>query len=192
MQLYLVKFKTDGHQATLYHIHPSNVTDFFLDHPPSLPSNSYCWSNGDCLEGRRENYQVCYVLYCVQQLCTVQWTDLAVVLSVRFSFSVVLHVLQSICVRFSFFWIILCDSLYVCVCSVVVLDLFITVLRDWLGRMSLKWLILCWVGLGCKTLTQSVWPTHCSDSSTACAQKALILSHGQVIYDFFLMCEPSS
>ena len=36
----------------------------------------------DCLEGKRKNYQVCSVQYCVQQLCTVQcthiWTDLTV------------------------------------------------------------------------------------------------------------------
>ena len=38
--------------------------------------------NGDCLKGKRENYQVCSVQYCVQQLCIVQcthiWTDLTV------------------------------------------------------------------------------------------------------------------
>jgi len=28
--------------------------------------------DGDCLEGKRENYQVCSVQYYVQQLCTVQ------------------------------------------------------------------------------------------------------------------------
>ena len=33
-------------------------------------------SNGDCLEGKRENYQVCYVQYCVQQLCTVRCTHI--------------------------------------------------------------------------------------------------------------------
>jgi len=27
--------------------------------------------SGDCLEGKRENYQVCSVQHCVQQLCTV-------------------------------------------------------------------------------------------------------------------------
>jgi len=47
-----------------------------------LPSNRHHQSNGDCLEGRRENYQVCSVQYCVQQLCTEQctqiWTDLTV------------------------------------------------------------------------------------------------------------------
>jgi len=31
-----------------------------------FPSNRHHWSNGDCLEGKRENYQVCSVQYCVQ------------------------------------------------------------------------------------------------------------------------------
>ena len=47
-----------------------------------LPSSRHHRSNGDCLEGKRENYQVYSVQYCVQQLCTVQcthiWTDLTV------------------------------------------------------------------------------------------------------------------
>ena len=41
-----------------------------------LPSNRHHRSNGDCLEGKRENYQVCSVQYCVQQLCTVQCTHM--------------------------------------------------------------------------------------------------------------------
>jgi len=49
----------------------------------TLPSNRHHRSNGDCLEGKRENYQVCSVQYCAQQLYTVQcthiWTDLTVV-----------------------------------------------------------------------------------------------------------------
>jgi len=40
-------------------------------------------SNDDYLDEKRENYHVCSVQYCVQQLCTVQcthiWTDLTVV-----------------------------------------------------------------------------------------------------------------
>jgi len=32
-------------------------------------------SNGDCLEGKRENYQVCSVQYCVQQLYTMNCTN---------------------------------------------------------------------------------------------------------------------
>ena len=41
-----------------------------------LLSNTHHRSNGDCLEGKRENYQVCSVQYCVQQLCTVQCTHM--------------------------------------------------------------------------------------------------------------------
>ena len=46
---------------------------------PPLPSNRHHLSCGDRLEGKGENYQVCSVQYCVQQLCTVRcthiWTD---------------------------------------------------------------------------------------------------------------------
>jgi len=41
-----------------------------------LPSNRHHRSNGDCLEGKREKYQVCSVQYCAQQLCTVQCTHI--------------------------------------------------------------------------------------------------------------------
>ena len=40
-----------------------------------LPSSRHHWSNSDCLEGKRENYLVCSVQYCVQQLCTHISTD---------------------------------------------------------------------------------------------------------------------
>jgi len=44
-----------------------------------FPSNRHHRSSGDCLEGKRENYQVCSVQYCVQQLytvnCTHIWTE---------------------------------------------------------------------------------------------------------------------
>jgi len=45
-------------------------------------SNRHHWSNGDCLEGKRGNCQVCSVQYCVQQLCTVQCTHIWTVLTV--------------------------------------------------------------------------------------------------------------
>jgi len=50
---------------------------------PPFPSNRHHRSSGgDCLEGKRENYQVCSVQYCVQQLytmnCTRIWTELTV------------------------------------------------------------------------------------------------------------------
>ena len=41
-----------------------------------LPSSRHHRSNGDCVEGNREIYQVCSVQCCVQQLCTVQWTHI--------------------------------------------------------------------------------------------------------------------
>jgi len=47
-----------------------------------LTSNRHHRSNGDCVEGKRENYQVCSVQYCAQQLCTMQcthiWTNLTI------------------------------------------------------------------------------------------------------------------
>jgi len=47
-----------------------------------LPSYRHRWSNDDCLEVKRENYQVCSVQYCVQQLCTVQCTHIGTDLTV--------------------------------------------------------------------------------------------------------------
>ena len=64
--------------------------DWFLFDDYPLPSNRHRRSNGRLvlpftflpLEGKRENYQVCSVLYCAPQLYTVQcthiWTDLTV------------------------------------------------------------------------------------------------------------------
>ena len=41
-----------------------------------FPSNRHHRSSGDCLEGKRENYQVCSVQYCVQQLYTMNCTHI--------------------------------------------------------------------------------------------------------------------
>jgi len=64
---------------------PTCMQSFVLIRPTvwlPLPSNRHHRSNGDGLEGKRENYQVCSAQYCVQQLCTVWcthiWTDLTV------------------------------------------------------------------------------------------------------------------
>jgi len=64
-----------------WHLSASLVCSIlFLFYP--LPSNRHHRSNGDCLEGKKENYQICSVQYCAQLLCTVQcthiWTDLTV------------------------------------------------------------------------------------------------------------------
>jgi len=46
------------------------------------PTSAFGKTGLTCLEGKRENYQVCSVQYCAQHLCTVQcthiWTDLTV------------------------------------------------------------------------------------------------------------------
>ena len=43
---------------------------------PPFPQIDSARSNGDCLEGKRGNYQVCSVQYCVQQLYTVNCTHI--------------------------------------------------------------------------------------------------------------------
>ena len=59
----------------------SNYFDHLLllaldNHVSPLPSNRHHRSCGDRLEGKGENYQVCSVQYCVQQLCTVRCTHI--------------------------------------------------------------------------------------------------------------------
>ena len=48
------------------------LNKFFFGLSSPLPSNRHNLSNCDCLEGKRENYQVCSA----QQLCTVQCTHI--------------------------------------------------------------------------------------------------------------------
>ena len=81
-----------------------------------FPSNRHHQSNGNCLEGKRENYQVCSVQYCVQQLytvnCTHIWTELTV-LWIGFCLTGPI----SLCLD-SFF--LFCVWLYIaCMCSTV-------------------------------------------------------------------------
>ena len=73
----------------IYLLQQRHSQNLYLEGPPTikieihlypLHSNRHHRSNGGCLEGKRENYQVCSVQYCAQQLCTVQcthiWMDL--------------------------------------------------------------------------------------------------------------------
>ena len=77
-----------------------------------LPSNRCHPRNGDCLEGKRENCEVCSVNFCVQQ-CTVQCTHVwAVVCWLDLAYLWMYGVLQLICVRCS----ILGLFVLVCVC----------------------------------------------------------------------------
>jgi len=137
-----------------------------------LPSSRHYRSNDDCLEGEMEDYQVSSVQNCVQQLCIVQcthiWTDVTVVDWLDLAFLWLYCVLWFVCVRFSFFGIILCYGLFVYACFCCVrFSFFSTVPRDWLGRTSPKWPILC--GVGRKTLTQSISAnryTFCCQTNT--------------------------
>jgi len=62
--------------STLPHVPNQHQVRWRLSVWPPFPSNRHHRSNGDCLEGNRENYQVCSVQYCVHQLCTVQCTHM--------------------------------------------------------------------------------------------------------------------
>jgi len=53
-----------------------NVTVWLTPTITPLPSNRHHQSSDDCLDGKGENYQVCSVQYCVQQLCTVRCTPI--------------------------------------------------------------------------------------------------------------------
>jgi len=78
--------------------------DYLLQVP--FPWSRHYRSSDNCLEGKRGNYQVCSVQYCVQQLCAMQcihiWTDLTVVCWLDLAFLWLCYVPQCICVRFSF------------------------------------------------------------------------------------------
>ena len=68
---------------SLSHSHYQQEADALtLKTKPPFPSNSHHRSNGDCLEGKKENYQVCSVQYCVQQLYTVNCTHISTDLTV--------------------------------------------------------------------------------------------------------------
>jgi len=84
---------------------------------PPLPSNRHHRSSGDCLEGKRHNYQVCSVQYCVQQFhtvnCTHIWTDLTV-LWIGYCLTVPI----SLCLD-HFVYVLFCVWLYIaCMCTV--------------------------------------------------------------------------
>ena len=55
---------------------PTQVVIFSLCISSILCQNRHHRCNDNCLEGKRENYQVCSVQHSVQQLCTVQCTHI--------------------------------------------------------------------------------------------------------------------
>ena len=66
-------FLVHGYLALM---HCSKFSYYISRESSPLPSNRHHRSSGDCLEGKRENYQVCSVQYCVQQLYTVNCTHI--------------------------------------------------------------------------------------------------------------------
>ena len=129
-----------GHNLKVSVLNDASECDFSFDYCLNpLPSHRHNRSNDDCLEGKRKNYEVHFVQYCVQQFCTVQctniWTDLTVVCWLNLALMWLYCVLQITCVRFSFFGvIILCFVVYLCMCvsRCVRFCFFNTVQRDWL------------------------------------------------------------
>jgi len=129
-----------------------------------LPSNRHNRNNGDCLEGKRENYQVCSVQYCVQQLytlnCTHIWTDLTV-LWIGFCLTGSI----SLCLHSFFCAVLFCVWLYIaCMCSIVKW-------WDWdgpdrieawsLGPLLPSVLWHCWVGHLTRKNPSPIWPIMC-------------------------------
>jgi len=120
--------------------------DFCWDHTQT--SNRQHLSNDDCLDEGKIMTENCSVLY----LCckTVVHRDAHtheqfLKVDSWFGFSLDLDLI--------FVCFLLFCSCVVCF-SCVRFSFFRTKLRDWVGRTSLKWPVLCWVG--CKTLTQSI------------------------------------
>jgi len=112
----------------------------------TFQSSRQPWSNDDCLEDNREDYQNCSVLNFVRQLCTVIRAHVRAVLKVDcwFSFRLSLDLGLLRCVF---------AILFRC-CLLLLFWFFGTKPRDWLERTSPKWPNLCQVG--CKTSTQSI------------------------------------
>ena len=84
-----------------------------------LPSNRHHRSNGDCLEGKRENYQVCSVQYCVQRLCTVQCTHIIMNRPDSSLDWVLSHWANFTVFRFILCMYVFCISLHIACCSIV-------------------------------------------------------------------------
>ena len=87
---------------------------------PPLPANRHHWISGDCLEGKRKNYQVCSVQYCVQQLYTVNCTHIWTLNRPNSSLDWVLSHWDHFTVRrFIFVYVLFCVWLYIaCMCTV--------------------------------------------------------------------------
>ena len=116
-----------------------------------FPSNRHHRSNGDCLEGQRENCQVCSVQYCVQQLYTVNCTHMN---RTNSSLDWVLsHWAHFTMLRFIFVYVLLC----VWLCSIVTWWGGPGGIEAWsLGPLLPSVLWHCWLG----HLTRKIHPRY--------------------------------
>ena len=127
---------------------------------PPVPWNRQHQSNDDCLEGKRENYQVCSVQYCVQQLCTVQcthiWADLTV-LWIGFCLTGPI----SLCLGSFLCMYVFCVSLYIA-CSIVTWWDGPGGNEAWfLGPLLPSVLWHCWLGHLTHKNPSLIWPIMC-------------------------------
>jgi len=150
-------------------------------------------SYDDCLEVRKENDQNWTVLCCVVYDSCAQWCahtcepflNLQVGLGFDFVF---------VCLfRFSILCIFVCDSLvhfipmllaFVC----FQFSCFSTKPRDWLGRTSPKWPVLCRVGH--KTLSQSIIPKDCGGprpNGSECGRQGWLTKKQKIVVDSMLV-----
>jgi len=108
---------------------------------PPFPSHRHHRSNGDRLQGKRENYQVCSVEYCVQQLYSELHTHIN---RTNSSLDWVLsHWAHFTVLRFIFVYVLFCVWLYIVgMCSIVTWWSGLGVIEAWsLGPLlpSVRW-----------------------------------------------------
>jgi len=129
-----------------------------------FPSNRHHRSNGDCLQCKRENYQVCSVQYCVQQLytvnCTHIWTELTV-LWIEFCLTGPISLcLDSFLCRSMYYFFV---WLYIaCMCSTVTWWGGPDGIEAWsLGPLLPSVLWHCWLGHLTHKNPSPIWPIMC-------------------------------
>ena len=122
---------------------------------------------GDCLEGKRENYQVCFLQYCVQQLYTVNCTHIWTLNRHKSSLDWVLsHWAHFNLRRFILVYVIILflTTLHPCVlCSIVTRWAGPGGIEAWsLGPLLPSVLWHCWLGDLTHKTRPPIWPIMCS------------------------------
>jgi len=129
--------------------------------------NIWTVNSDDYLKDKTEDYQSCYVLYCVRQLCTVIRTHGQFLL---------------LTVGLGFLWIsVLCCFCHFVSMSLAFCSFFSTKPRDWLGRPSpndlfcVKWISGTW------NLNSVSHPTQSVNLCVCCAVSILFTAVEQIM-----------